>query len=525
MYSQTKSHASGGQAHSDGGGVVQSSCPAGPPKHSWDSLAAFTSADYHAVLTRLANKYGSVFELRISGRRLVVLSGLSAIRDALVNQSDKFTDRADFQFFKEEPQGHFIELKSGASWKKHHDVAIASLRDAFGGRWGEIEGLLSLEADDLVGALEKVDGRPVDPGRAIAIANFSFWQNVVFGRRCESWEKDLLDDKGVSNIPEAFMNKIRVEIAPSPYREILLLRNWSSFMQFRKSLAGISGYIKGNVDEHRKSLKMESPRDITDLLLKATHGIPEEEQDALQLYEEDLVAGTITQMSTAGTGVPSFAVRWALLYMLHHPRVQARIQGELDAVVGRDRVPSLSDRSRCVYTQACIHEVLRHSGISSMAPVYYACTREAIVDGVFVAGKTPVLVNYYSLTRDPELWVQPDAFDPERFLDGKGNIRKDAVGQFYPFGVGERRCLGEHVGRMQIFVLLTRLLHEFSFEPAPGKLPSLKARPGAFLVPRDYRLVARPRHGQRSSASDPGQTDSVRAAADTVPSGPSAPVS
>lgn len=467
--------------------------PPGPARLSWDSLSAFMGDNLHLNLTRLAGKYGNVFRLRIANRDLVVLSGLDAIREALVNQSDRFTDRADFDFFQQEPQSHFVELKSGSSWERHHEILTGVMRDVLGGRWHEIEGWLKEEVTPLMQALLESGNQPIDPNRCISLANLSFMQRIIFGRGCSVTDRTLFDEQGLNLLPCAFMNATRFDIIPRYLRVPFAVHRWHLFRSFKKTTTSLTAYISAHVDEHRKSFDPNDLRDMADHLLNASLKLTRSDQQSLHITDTDIVNGSLTQFSAAGTGVPSFALRWALLYMITYPEIQTEVQNEIDRVVGREKLPCLSDRSKLPFTQACINEVLRHSSVSPMAPVYYAANADTTLDKFFVPKNTPVLVNYYSLTRDNAVWKEPDSFNPKRFLDVNGNINKDAVSKFYPFGVGARRCIGEHLGRMQIFVLFTNLLHTFRFEKVPGDLACVKPIPGAFLVPKDFRVIAKRR--------------------------------
>lgn len=67
---------------------------------------------------------------------------------------------------------------------------------------------------------------------------------------------------------------------------------------------------------------------------------------------------------------------------------------------------------------------------------------------------------------DENLWKNPKTFNPERFIhDGKVKVPE----YFNPFGVGKRRCMGELMGRANIFLLITTLFQNFCITiPSPG---------------------------------------------------------
>jgi len=84
------------------------------------------------------------------------------------------------------------------------------------------------------------------------------------------------------------------------------------------------------------------------------------------------------------------------------------------------------------------------------------------IDGYDILKGTTVLVNSWSIGRDPQYWDEPEEFKPERFLGKNANI--DVKGQnfeFLPFGSGRRRCPGYRLGLKVVTSTLANLLHGF----------------------------------------------------------------
>uniref|UniRef100_A0A8C2TNA8 Uncharacterized protein n=1 Tax=Coturnix japonica TaxID=93934 RepID=A0A8C2TNA8_COTJA len=82
----------------------------------------------------------------------------------------------------------------------------------------------------------------------------------------------------------------------------------------------------------------------------------------IDFCEDNLVACTL-DLFFAGTETTSTTIRWALLFMAMYPELQARVQAEIDAVIGQSRQPALEDRNNMPYTNAVIHEVQRKGNI------------------------------------------------------------------------------------------------------------------------------------------------------------------
>ena len=125
----------------------------------------------------------------------------------------------------------------------------------------------------------------------------------------------------------------------------------------------------------------------------------------------------------------------AFLYIAKHPAVQARVQAELDNVVGRARLPAYSDLKRMPYTQAAIFESQRLSSIAPLGLPHRA-VEDTELCGYFIPKDTWIFTNIWHAHHDANIWEKPHTFRPERFLSADG---KDLVTpkDFIPFSVGE----------------------------------------------------------------------------------------
>ena len=136
----------------------------------------------------------------------------------------------------------------------------------------------------------------------------------------------------------------------------------------------------------------------------------------------------------AGTETTSTTLRWALLYMMKYADVQERVQEEIDAVVGRDRLPQISDKPKLPYTEAVIHEIQRHGSIVFVSGIRYTRV-DAEFRGYVIPKGTIILTNLRTATRDPTVWDDPEVFNPERFLDDEGRVKKMKEGMVFGSGM------------------------------------------------------------------------------------------
>lgn len=80
-----------------------------------------------------------------------------------------------------------------------------------------------------------------------------------------------------------------------------------------------------------------------------------------------------------------------------------------------------------------------------------------------IPGNTAIMPQLGAVFFDPAIFPEPDLFEPRRFLDERGHYKRSE--HLAPFGIGKRSCLGEGLAKMELFLIFTSLLQNFSFEP------------------------------------------------------------
>ncbi|KAG0706592.1 cytochrome P450 [Suillus ampliporus] len=168
----------------------------------------------------------------------------------------------------------------------------------------------------------------------------------------------------------------------------------------------------------------------------------------------------------AGTSTTSTAICTTFMAAACFPEEQAKVQAELDAVVGRHRAPTFADHNSLPCLQAFISEALRWR---PPAPVGLAhrTTKEVIWENYCIPAGTTVSGNAWAISRDPEVYPEPHAFKPQRWLDGQGRLRDDV--KFFVYGYGRRVCPGQHVANKSIFINTLLILWAFRLTLDPTK--------------------------------------------------------
>jgi len=443
----------------------------------------------HVDLMKLEKQYGKVFRLYLGSKLVVVASGPSAIKEVLVTKSAEFAGRPSLyssEVFAEGKAIGFVDYSS--EWRLHRKVAASAIKTYITGKVKEFG--INDEFDLLLKRVRARNGQPHDITKEIRLAAMNVICALVFGSRYE------LDDPEFTKFMEINDTIIKTLAAGS----VVDVLPWLGFIPF-KSIQNLkekcterNEIISRIYQQHMDAWRVDNPQDLTDTLLKTKKQAEEEDSSIKGFLTDQHLIMTMSELFIAGMETTASTLCWALMYLIHNPDVQQRLHQELDQVIGPDRLPELEDKKNLPHLEATLTETLRLSSIGPLS-VPHKTTVDTTLQGYSIPKDTTVLTNLWSLHHDPEIWDDPDAFRPQRFLDEEGNFVPPKADRFLPFSAGRRVCLGESLARIELFLVLTRLLHSFKFENPPGcDLPTLEPVGGLVLMPRPFNVCALKRH-------------------------------
>ncbi|GJN13183.1 hypothetical protein PR202_ga31527 [Eleusine coracana subsp. coracana] len=220
------------------------------------------------------------------------------------------------------------------------------------------------------------------------------------------------------------------------------------------------------LDDDVCNKKKDARQDLLDILLEKA-----QDETAEAKLTRDNIKAFVIDVVTAGSDTSAAMVEWMLAELLNHPESMRKVQEEIDAVVGHDRIVSEADLPRLPYLQAVYKETLR---LHPAAPIAHRQSTEEIRTvhgGYTVPPQTAVFINVWAIGRDPAFWEDPDAFRPERFMPGGAAERLEPRGQhfqFMPFGSGRRGCPGMGLALQSVPATLAALVQCFRWEKPPA---------------------------------------------------------
>jgi cytochrome P450 len=184
----------------------------------------------------------------------------------------------------------------------------------------------------------------------------------------------------------------------------------------------------------------------------------------------------------AGFDTTATALSFLMYYLGQNPDIQQRAREEIKTVLKGQKITS-GDLRSLPYLTAVIKE-----GMRIQPPVGLIPTRAAETDvdygGITFTKGTQVWLSVYGLHHNPELWPNPNRFDPDRFYIKSEENTKRHPFAYMPFSMKSRACLGNQFSLVEQTVFMCSLLSRFqwtSLELEPTSDPVI-SKPNRVVV-------------------------------------------
>ncbi|CAD7088544.1 unnamed protein product [Hermetia illucens] len=262
--------------------------------------------------------------------------------------------------------------------------------------------------------------------------------------------------------------------------------NSSGYNHFLELHAKLFSFIARELEKHKKVFHPgNEPRDLMDSYLQELS-----EPNIKSSFSEKQLLAVCLDMFLAGSETTTKSLGFAFLYLTRNKDIQVRMQQELDAVIGRGRLPLWEDKDRLPYCESVIYESLRFFAGSSFG-IPHRALRDTQLAGYNIPKDTMVISCFTGMLMDERNFEDVRTFRPERFIQNGKCVVPEL---FAPFGARHRRCMGENMAKQNLFLFITTLIQNFTFcvpegQPMPDVTPQDGATPSvkpftAKVVPR-----------------------------------------
>lgn len=263
--------------------------------------------------------------------------------------------------------------------------------------------------------------------------------------------------------------------------------------QWRKSIQAVA-YIPYRFVQRQMAALAYQPSYVSKLVQQ----LKEENSGKLDKADEHAIIWSAASLYGAAADTTVITLTIFTLAMIKFPHVQRKAQEEIDRVVGTDRLPSFEDRDKLPYIDALIKEALRWWPIAPMGFPHTA-TEDIEYNGLHIPKGAFLLPAVWWFTHDPEVYADPESFDPDRFIAPRNE--PDSATEV--FGYGRRICPGRFFAEASLFLNIAQSLAAFNIRKAVDKAGKeievdVKPKPGVLTYPTQFDFRIEPRSEKKA---------------------------
>ena len=220
--------------------------------------------------------------------------------------------------------------------------------------------------------------------------------------------------------------------------------------------------LADEIRRRRTDPELANREDVFSLLVQAT-------DDEGQPMGDGELRDELMSLLLAGAESSATTLAWAFDFLLHHPESLARLLADLDQ--GSER-----------YLEAVLHETMRLRPVPHLTGRQLASPLE--VTGYLLPAGTTVALPAYLVHHRPDVYPDPHAFTPERFLE-----QPPGAFTWIPFGGGARRCVGASFATLEMKTVIATVLRRVSMRPADHRPERIRMRNIILTPARGTRVV------------------------------------
>jgi cytochrome P450 len=264
------------------------------------------------------------------------------------------------------------------------------------------------------------------------------------------------------------LGRSRYGFAIIPWVPVKLVKN-SRWLPYFRQMRDLDETIYAFVAQVRRQRMDVRPDCVLADLLAASY------EDGQPVGDQEIRDAIITLL-LAGHDTTAIALAWALEQIVPRDDVVQRLRDERQGICGSE-LPTAGHLHKLEYLDAAIRESMR---VRTVLPFVVRLTKKPFVAGgrTYPPGFDLCPCNHL-VHRRPDIYPSPEVFRPERFLE-----RKFSGQEWFPFGGGNRTCLGMAFALYEMKVVLSTLLTETKLARPPGA-QSNPVRRGISLAPDD----------------------------------------
>ncbi len=416
--------------------------------------------DRLGFLTELVRKYGDLVYFHLGPQPVFLLNHPDYIRDVLVTHHKNFMKGEGLQRAKRLLGEGLLTSEGEFHLRQRRLMQPAFHRQRIAGY-----------AATMVEYAERTsqrwqNGATMDVAREMMQLTLAIAGKTLFDADVEGEAEEI--GNALSETFEQFNNVLM------PFTQLLERLPLPATRRFQRARGRLDATIYRMIEERRKS--GEDRGDLLSMLMAAR----DEEGDGTGMTDEQLRDEAMT-IFLAGHETTANALTWTWYLLSQHPAVEAELQAEIDAVLN-GRLPTAEEYPRLRYTEMVFAEAMR------LYPPAWLIGRRALgdyhINGYHIPARSILLMSQYITHHDARWFPEPDKFDPLRWTPEAKEARPKF--SYFPFGGGNRVCIGEQFAWMEGVLVLATLVQRWRLRLVEGHPIELQPI-----------VTLRPKHGMR----------------------------
>jgi len=256
------------------------------------------------------------------------------------------------------------------------------------------------------------------------------------------------------------------------------------------------------IKQRKENLKLNptsaNQDDVIKMMLNYEVDQLKDENDPSKRMTEDEIAMQVLVLIVGGFETTSRSLSYISFQLAKHPDVQDRLYSDICGVLSDDLsvAPTYDDLVELEYLEMVINETLRMCPPAPFGVTNRIASRDCTMpnllgEDIVIKKGVQVAANMWALHFDPEVWPEPEKFNPERFTKEAASARDPVY--YMPFGIGQRNCVARRFALIEIKMAIAQLVRNFEILPSPNEVDVLNPKMMDFGAHNSVKVVLRRR--------------------------------
>lgn len=411
-------------------------------------------------------RYDDLVRLDFGVKSIYMVTLPEHVRQVLVERhgdywKGRLFQRASFLF------GNGLVLNEGDSWRRQRRLMQPAFSHRRLERWlGIMAEVVSQKLDHW--EAKRAAGEPVEMNQEMMSLTLRIIAKSMFSLSVDDAELDRLArafNTVLHHMTLRMFTYFLPEAVPLPGQRAC-----------REAMAVLEGMVFRIVRERREKGD-EGYDDLLSMLLSARDAETGEGMSDREVRDE------ILTILFGGYEATADGLAWTWHLLAQHPEVEERFRQEVFTALPEKGAPSFEDFAQLRWTAQIAQESMR------LFPPFWFYSRTTRVETEIGAYTVPadamILLCPFATHRHPAHWDDPETFDPGRFAPERFDEKMRAA--YFPFGLGQRTCIGRHFALHEMQLILTMVARSFRLRPVPDRPVkpvagvSIRARHGIWM--------------------------------------------